>query len=259
MALATVAYRSRVRPSPAILAGFIASAAMLLAFTVAYGGAALLASAALGDHSAAAPLRPWLQGLTTNLLIDLARPNLYEAIGLYFAGGLAWAVVYAAVFEPRLGGPPWRRGLLFSLVPGLFSLVVFLPLVGGGLFGFELGAGPLPLLGNLFLHAVYGLVLAAMYGPFGDRAVDGGPGLLVGDDAWGMRQVEAAAARGLVGGLALGGLLGLAGVLAPHVAGEASLSGVHPQWFVLGGSLVGGSLGMLVGSLCGLPSDDPWT
>jgi hypothetical protein len=163
MALATVVYRPKVRTASAILAGFIASAAMLLAFTVAYGVAALLASAA--------PLGPWWRGLTTSVLLDLDGPSLYAAATVYFAGGLAWALLYAAVFEPRLGGSTWRRGLLFSLVPGLCSLLVVLPLLGGGLLGLGLGAGPVPLLGNLALHAVYGLVLAAMYGPFGDLPV----------------------------------------------------------------------------------------
>jgi hypothetical protein len=257
MAVAEVQHSPSVRISRAILAGFIASAAMLLAFAVAYGAASLQASVQLADRPYAATLRKWFQGLTDNVLVDLARPNLYEAMGLYFASGLVWAVVYAAVFEPRLSGPTWRRGLLFSLVPGLFSLVVFLPLLGGGLFGIGLGAGPLPLIGNLLLHAVYGLVLAAMYGPFGDRAVDGRAGPVVGDDTWGMPHVEAGAAWGLARGLGLGGLLGLVGVLTLPVTGEASPLGMHPRWFLIESIMVGGAFGLLLGSLSGLSSSEP--
>jgi hypothetical protein len=243
--------------SPALLSGFIASAAMLFAFAVAYGAAALQASVALADRPYAATLRQWLHGLTRNVVVDLAGPNLYEATGVFFVGGLVWAVVYAAVFHPRLRGPGWQRGLLFSLVPGLFSLVVFLPLVGGGPFGLGLGAGPFPLIGTLLLHAVYGLVLAAMYGPFGDRPVDGRRGALAGDDAWGMPSAEAGAARGLVGGMALGGLLGLAGLVAPPSGDMASLLGLHPLSFPIAGVLLGGGFGLFLGSLCGLPAGEP--
>lgn len=53
---------------------------------------------------------------------------------------------------------------MFSLIPWAFSLVVFLPLVGGGFLGLGLGAGPLPILGNLLLHAVYGVTLGSVLG-----------------------------------------------------------------------------------------------
>jgi hypothetical protein len=255
--LAGVSHPRRDWLSPALLSGFIASAAMLFAFAVAYGAASLQASVALADRPYAATLRQWLHGLTRNVLVDLAGPNLYAATGVFFVGGLVWAVVYAAVFHPRLRGSGWQRGLLFSLVPGLFSLVVFLPLVGGGPLGLGLGAGPFPLVGTLLLHAVYGLVLAAMYGPFGDRPVDGRRGALAGDDVWGMPSAEAGAAKGLAGGMALGGLLGLAGLVAAPAGDIASLLGVHPLSFPIAGVLLGGGFGLFLGSLWGLPGGEP--
>ena len=53
--------------------------------------------------------------------------------------------------------------MLFSLVPWLLSLLVFFPAVGGGLFGADLDAGPLPAIGNLVLHLIYGAILGTVY------------------------------------------------------------------------------------------------
>ena len=52
----------------------------------------------------------------------------------------------------------------FALLPWLVSLVIFMPLLGGGILGLSLGAGPLPIVGNLVLHALYGAVLGVVWG-----------------------------------------------------------------------------------------------
>src|SRR5215212_5388288 len=124
--------------------GLLAAGAMTLTLAVAYGIAA-----GLGDASGGF-LGRWLWALTHNRLTEAVggRPTLFM--------GLALSILYAGFAEQHLGGPGWRRGLLFALVPWALSLVVFLPLVGGGLFGLGLGAGLLPILGNLVVHLVYG-------------------------------------------------------------------------------------------------------
>ena len=149
----------------AILAGFAASTIMLLLFVVAYNLARLLSVASV-LASATVP-RQWLANLTHNRLIDAGLADVYVAAAVYLAGGLLWAALYALV-EPRLRGPAWLRGATFALVPALVSLVIVLPMLGGGLFGAALGAGPLPTLGNLLLHVAYGAVLGLVYGPVGD-------------------------------------------------------------------------------------------
>ena len=53
--------------------------------------------------------------------------------------------------------------MLFSIIPWFLSLVVFFPIVGAGFFGADLDAGPLPAIGNLILHLIYGAVLGSMY------------------------------------------------------------------------------------------------
>src|ERR1700694_3383576 len=127
----------------ALLAGFVASVAMVLAFAIAFAAALVLGRLPVPIVAG------WFQGLTNNALIDTAGPNLYAATAIFFIGGLIWALLYGVVFEPRLHGPRWARGPRFALIPWLVSLAVLLPLVGGGILGLNLGAGPLPMLGIL--------------------------------------------------------------------------------------------------------------
>src|SRR5262245_34330629 len=126
----------------ALLAGFVASVAMVFAFALAYIAALLIAKLPLPL------LANWFHGLTNNALIDTAGTNLYAATVAFLIGGLVWGLLYGVVFEPRLQGPGWRRGMTFAVIPWLFSLLIFLPLVGGGILGLGIGAGPLPIIGN---------------------------------------------------------------------------------------------------------------
>lgn len=215
-----------------VLAGFVASLAMLIAFAIAFVVARVLGGVGLPL------LTPWFQGLTSNALIDMARPNLYTATVLFLLGGLVWSVLYGLVFEHRLSGPAWRRGLVFALVPWLFSLIVFLPLIGGGLLGMGLGAGPLPMLGNLILHGVYGAVLGAVF------ATAASEDILVD------QRSERGAARGLVLGLAAGAALGIVASLVPTAWGASGLN-INPLAMVVPCALVCGAFGSYIGSLSG--------
>ena len=193
-------------------------------------------------------LAGWFRGLTNNPLIDTAGPILYAATAVFFLGGLVWALLYGLIFEPRLHGPGWMRGLRFALIPWLFSLAVFLPLVGGGIFGLNLGAGPLPLLGNLILHAVYGTILGTVYGTAEsvfDRPLHRGQS----EDLLAGRLAELGAARGMGIGLALGVALGVVGAaLVPQLTGMQGGS-VNPLAMVVAVGLTGAAFGGFVGSL----------
>lgn len=250
---------NQVRPNwlaRAIVSGFVASMVMLFTFIVGYGASALLAGMQLTQRGGAETLGRWLSGLTSNPLIDLARPNLYAAIAIHLAVGLAFAVVYAYFFEPRLRGPSWVRGVAFSLVPWLLSLVVFLPLVGGGFLGLGLGAGPLPMLGNLILHAVYGATLGLLYGPFGDLITSSSFEAPTGPDR-AMQGSEQMAARGILVGLVLGAVAGVvAALLAAQAGAQGTVLGIHPLLFVVSTALFGAAFGGLVGSLVGLPAPE---
>jgi hypothetical protein len=226
----------------ALLAGFVASVAMVLAFAPAFVAAVIL------GRLPVAVLASWFRGLTSNALIDIAQPNLYTATAIFFAGGVIWALLYGLIFERRLSGPAWKRGVTFAMVPWLFSLLVFMPLVGGGFLGLGLGAGPLPILGNLILHVVYGAVLGTVWGSaesFLDEPLLSAPG----EDLQASRISELGAARGLGIGLALGVIVGVVGaMLVPQATGAQGL-GMNPLAMIVAVGLTGAAFGGFVGSL----------
>ena len=220
----------------ALLAGFVASVGMVLAFGVAFTAALVLGRLPVPVIS------DWFRGLTNNALIDTAGPNLYAATAIFFFGGLLWSMLYGLVFEPRLKGRSWERGVKFALIPWLFSLAIFMPLVGGGVLGMGLGAGPLPIVGNLVLHAVWGAVLGAVYGS-AESVFDRPSHKAYADELQAGRLSEVAAARGMIAGLALGVLVGAVGALVV----PQGLS--NPMAMVVAVGLTGAAFGGFVGSL----------
>ena len=239
------------RLSRAILAGFAASVSMLLLFLVAYNLARLLSIALSRSPASTALLGQWLANLTHNRLIDAGLSDVYVAASVYLAGGLLWAIVYALV-EPRLAGPAWLRGVTFALIPALLSLTVVLPLLGGGMFGVALGAGPLPTIGNLILHVAYGAVLGLVYGPFGDADASTLHAPAAGDDPTLSSWNERTTAILTLGGLIVGGLIGVAVSQAAGADAELRLLGGSSMALVLWGALLGAVLGLFVGPFVGL-------
>lgn len=240
----------------AIISGFAATVVMLFAFLGAYGLSSVIAGVGLNARRGSATFQGWFQGLTHNDLIDFSRDNLYVALALFLLGGIAWAIVYARFAEPHLRGSAWRRGIAFALLPWALSLTVFLPIAGGGIFGLAMNAGPLPILGNLILHLIYGATLGVVYGPFGDTLMD---------DTWegeaeAMRRAETGTARGLVIGLIAGVAIGAAGAFAAGLGSGGAVFGTSPLFFVIASAIFGSTFGSLVGSFAGLPgAADPET
>lgn len=243
--------------SRAIISGFVASIVMLITLVVGFGLASLLAAIPITERPGlrADVLAEWFRNLTDNVLVNVAAPNLYAAIAIHIGIGLTFAAIYAYWFEPRLGGTSWRRGMVFALIPWVLSVVVFFPLVGAGFLGFGLGAGPLPMIGNLILHLVYGATLGLLFGPVGDLSTEEalesphGP-----EDVAAMQSSERMAARGILAGLVLGGVVGGIGAIATQLVPEATILGMHPLLFVVGTALFGAAFGGLIGSFVGLPS-----
>ena len=239
----------------ALISGLVASTAMQLAFALACVGVLLLADGHAPGPSWAAPALAWVDALSTSDLLNPARQSLYRAIGLYLAAGLLWAVVYTHRVHTRLSGPRWERGLVFACVPWAFSLVVLLPVAGGGVFGLALGAGPLPMVGSLALHGVYGVTLAWLLGPMGDAALDPSPWGAV--QAGASRGAEVGAAVGVVAGLAPGAAVGLVLMGALQGAVDAAHSGMDPLAVLAATTVAGVAGGALVGSFAGLARSEP--
>ena len=103
--------------------------------------------------------------LSTLLAVVTAYASAGPVVGwaIHFAVGAALAVIYAAAFATRLPGSPFVRGILYGLVIFIVAQLVFMPLVGAGVFS----RGDLPLLlGSLIGYLVYGgLVGVICQGP----------------------------------------------------------------------------------------------
>jgi MFS family permease len=215
-----------------VISGFVATFAMTIVLAVAYGIAS-----AIGDQ-AGTTLERWLWALANNPVteeMDLAGSSAMFAIALNLAMGLALALVYARLVEPALNGPGWRKGVLFSLIPWIFSVVAFLPIMGGGWLGMDIDAGPLPIIGNLILHLVYGAVLGSVYGIALEAGLEG-------------RRGEREAAVGAERGGAIGVVTGtLAGLVIGYFVGPSLEIFESEIVTMLAGALVGAGFGLLIG------------
>ena len=190
----------------------------------------------------------WFWALSHNRVVDFTAGSPYLLSGLHLAFGIAWGLAYAGLAEPRLAGPGWRRGIIFSLVPWLASVVVFLPIVGAGLLGSALGAGPLPVIGNLVLHLVYGALLGDLYARARRSSVD------LADLSEEMAEQVASmlrAERGVAVGLGAGAAVGLAIGIVVARAFRFELVPATDLAMPLTGAVVGAALGVLIGSLIG--------
>jgi len=221
--------------SNSILAGFPATVAMTMVFIAGY-----LFSGAVAQQDGNI-LGRWFHGLTNNSLTEGAYDIPIGAYSINLLAGLIWAGVYGYLAEPRLSGPGWRKGMLFAVVPWILSLVVFFPLVGAGFFGAALGAGPLPAIGNLVLHLVYGAVLGSIYA-VPDRARADTSATSDWEADWQNRGMTI----GLVGGLAVGMIAGSA--LAIFVSSAL----ISPVEMILAGAAFGAMVGAVAGPLVGL-------
>ncbi len=225
----------------AVLAGFVATMAMSGVLVIAYGIAVAFGSAS----PQASLLLHWFWGLAHNVVTSQVQTTVPLAVLLHVVAGIAWAVVYARLVEPHLSGPGWRRGLLFAPIPGVLSLGVFLPALGGGILGLGLGAGPLPIVGNLVLHLVYGVTLGSLYPAESDRLLIERGEAESPEEVQTMIQAEHAMALGIVLGLALGRLGGwlCAVTVAPSVPALVA---------AMCGAVLGSAGGALIGSYSGL-------
>lgn len=101
--------------------------------------------------------------LSSLLAVSTAYASLGPAPGwiLHFGIGILLALLYAARFAGRLPGSPTSRGLLYGSAIFLVAQLVFMPLVGAGVFS----RGDLSmLLGSWIGHLAYGGLVGLVYG-----------------------------------------------------------------------------------------------
>ena len=218
--------------SGSIVAGFVATIVMSLLLVMAY---AITGYIGAEDGS---QLSQWFWHLSHNELTEGTLDIPIAAFSVNLLAGLAWALVYGGVVERRMAGPGWLRGMLFALVPWLLSLVVFFPAVGGGFFGMDLDAGPLPAIGNLFLHLIFGAILGAVFA-IPEVSTDA-------IDTRAARTQNDGTAIGLVVGLTVGLVIG---ATVAALAASDITDGIN---MTLGGGGIGVLIGGLVGSFAGV-------
>jgi uncharacterized membrane protein YagU involved in acid resistance len=103
------------------------------------------------------------QILSTSLGLASAHLPFGPAIGwiIHLLVGIVLALIYAGFLIGRLPGGALARGALYGLLVFVVAQLVFMPLVGGGLFS----NGEWQMLaGSLFGHLVFGGVMGWIYG-----------------------------------------------------------------------------------------------
>lgn len=249
--LATPLHASTDRVQRAVVAGFSATVVLLAVYLAGYALVHLFALVAPAASLSHRFMAEWLQALVQNRLVDPAQPTLYVALGLQVVVAMAGALAYAAWWEPRWVGPGWLRGLLFALVLWVGTLLVALPLLGAGVLGQEIGAGPLPTYTTLLAYLAYGVILSLAYAAHDDIAVsdEAVPPTLIRGAGWDRT------AMGIAAGALLGAATGLAlGTLVPWQGGVVP-GGLAPVALMMALALAGAGLGELVGSLAALPAE----
>jgi hypothetical protein len=252
------AVRERWLPD-AIIAGFIAIGTSIAVLMIAY----VLANGA--SDSQGDVLRYWLYELTHNEVVAFSSGRPAYALAVHFVVGIIWALVYARFIENNRAlswwvgrGPGWERGMRFSLLPWLVSLLAILPAAMINMLGWALSAGPLVPLGNLILHLIYGFTLGQLYDVSADDPALGAD--LAYEEPLERRAVahsEDFGAAGIVIGAVIGALVGIGlAVILPPVLPNVDFGGWEAA-LAVGGVLAGGAVGGIVGSFAGLPQTPP--
>jgi hypothetical protein len=248
--MSSTEFSSKFRPYRAVLAGFCGSTVATVILLFSYIMAQLLARST-GEGSA-------LHALAYNNLTALVESHLYVTAVAHFVLGTLFALAYARLVDQLPGRNSWRSGLVYGLGLWLLSAVIFFPLMGAGFFALQLGAGLLPVLGSLILHLAYGGVLGLIYSPylasFGVNAMAQHPGAV--PHQLSSTPSEKAAAKGILGGAALGSLLvGVAWLLGQ--GDSMTVSGLPLDYTLMAVVFFFTTVGMLIGFWTGAPDGEP--
>lgn len=126
-------------------------------------GTASMTALLLVEPSVGLPAIAIGQILSTALGLASAYLTIGPAVGwsIHFLVGVAFALVYAGVFDQRLPGGALARGAIYGVLVFVLAQLVFMPLVGGGVFS---RGDPQMIAGSLLGHLVYGGLVGWIYG-----------------------------------------------------------------------------------------------
>jgi hypothetical protein len=80
-------------------------------------------------------------------------------------GVVLWGLVFAGTYESWPGTPP-IKGAVFSIMAWLLMMSMVLPMAGAGFFAVAIGLSAT--VATLVLHVIFGLVLGAVFGHWGE-------------------------------------------------------------------------------------------
>ncbi len=79
----------------------------------------------------------------------------------FIVGVLVWGLTFGAIAPLVPKWPDWLKGIVFGIVAWLLMMLIFMPVVGAGLFAKKLGIEAAAFL--LGLHLIFGIVLGVTY------------------------------------------------------------------------------------------------
>jgi hypothetical protein len=79
----------------------------------------------------------------------------------FIVGALLWGPIFAAFDATSAERPRWQKGVIFGAGAWVMMMLIFMPVVGGGLFGWRFGLEAS--VGMFVLHLIYGFVLGAVF------------------------------------------------------------------------------------------------
>ena len=95
---------------------------------------------------------------------EMTHTGLAGGILMHFLNGtLIFPLIYVYLLYRRLPGAPWQKGLLWGVILWLGLEIVMMPMMGGGMFGTEMG-GMKPVMAALIGHLTYGAIFGAITG-----------------------------------------------------------------------------------------------
>ena len=81
----------------------------------------------------------------------------------FLNGAVIFPLIYVYLLYRQLPGAPWQKGLLWGVILWLGLEIVMMPMMGGGMFGTEMG-GLKSVMAALIGHLTYGTLFGAIAG-----------------------------------------------------------------------------------------------